>query len=318
MPATLATYLSDRPALPASLKTLIGRLADTCAVIGRTVNLSAINDLQGALGQENVQGEEQKQLDVIANDIMMDKARWQGTVRGLASEEMETHVGFDTGDYLLIFDPIDGSSNVDVNGVVGTIFSVLKAPQGDLSESDFLKPGREQVCAGYAVYGPQTILVLTVGDGVASFTPDESGQWIQTKAAMTVPAATREFAINMSNHRHWHPGVRRYIDECVAGKDGARGVDFNMRWLASMVGDVHRILTRGGIFMYPGDVKRPNGKLRLMYEANPIALLIEQAGGQATDGTNRILDIQPTGLHQRTGVVLGSAEEVGRVVEYSR
>lgn len=318
MPATLATYLSDRPALPASLKTLIGRLADTCAVIGRTVNLSAINDLQGALGQENVQGEEQKQLDVIANDIMMEEVRWQGTVRGLASEEMETHVGFDAGDYLLIFDPIDGSSNVDVNGVVGTIFSVLKAPQGDLSESDFLKPGREQVCAGYAVYGPQTILVLTVGDGVASFTPDESGQWIQTKAAMTVPIETREFAINMSNHRHWHAGVRRYIDECVAGKDGARGVDFNMRWLASMVGDVHRILTRGGIFMYPGDTKRPNGKLRLMYEANPIAMLIEQAGGQATDGVNRILDIQPTGLHQRTGVVLGSSEEVSRVAEYSR
>ncbi len=318
MPTTLATYLSDRPALPASLKTLIGLLAETCAVIGRTVNLSAINDLQGALGQENVQGEEQKQLDVIANDIMMEEARWQGTVRGLASEEMETHVGFDRGDYLLIFDPIDGSSNVDVNGVVGTIFSVLKAPQGDLSESDFLKPGREQVCAGYAVYGPQTILVLTTGDGVASFTPDESGQWVQTKAAMSIPAATREFAINMSNHRHWHAGVRRYVDECVEGKDGARGVDFNMRWLASMVGDVHRILTRGGIFMYPGDVKRPNGKLRLMYEANPIAMLIEQAGGKATDGTKRILDIQPTGLHQRTGVVLGSAEEVARVAEYSR
>jgi fructose-1,6-bisphosphatase I len=318
MPATLNAYLSERSALPASLKTLIGLLADTCAVIGRTVNLSAVNDLQGALGQENVQGEEQKQLDVIANDIMMEEARWQGTVRGLASEEMETHVGFDGGDYLLIFDPIDGSSNVDVNGVVGTIFSVLKAPKGDLSESDFLKPGREQVCAGYAVYGPQTILVLTTGDGVTSFTPDESGQWVQTKAAMTIPAATREFAINMSNQRHWHAGVRHYVDECIAGKDGARGVDFNMRWLASMVGDVHRILTRGGIFLYPGDTKRPNGKLRLMYEANPIALLIEQAGGQATDGTNRILDIQPTGLHQRTGVVLGSAEEVSRVAEYSR
>jgi fructose-1,6-bisphosphatase I len=318
MPATLPTYLSERSNLPASLKTLVGLLADTCAVIGRTVNLSAVNDLQGALGQENVQGEEQKQLDVIANDIMMEEARWQGTVRGLASEEMETHVGFEKGEYLLIFDPIDGSSNVDVNGVVGTIFSVLKAPQGTLSEADFLKPGREQVCAGYAIYGPQTTLVLTLGDGVSAFTPDESGQWVQTKAVMTVPAATREFAINMSNRRHWHAGVRRYIDECIAGKDGARGADFNMRWLASMVGDVHRILMRGGIFLYPGDAKRPNGKLRLMYEANPIALLIEQAGGQATDGVNRILDLQPTGLHQRTGVVLGSAEEVTRVAEYNR
>jgi fructose-1,6-bisphosphatase I len=317
MPATLHTYLDDRPGLPSSLKTLVGLLAETCAVIGRTVNLSAVNDLQGALGQENVQGEEQKQLDVIANDIMMEEARWQGTVRGLASEEMETHVGFDSGEYLLIFDPIDGSSNVDVNGVVGTIFSVLKAPQGDLSESDFLKPGREQVCAGYAIYGPQTTLVLTVGDGVSAFTPDETGVWVQTKAVMTVPAETREFAINMSNHRHWGAGVRRYIDECIAGKDGPRGADFNMRWLASMVGDVHRILTRGGIFLYPGDAKRVNGKLRLMYEANPIALLIEQAGGQATDGVNRILDLQPTGLHQRTGVVLGSAEEVTRVAEYN-
>ena len=240
-----------------------------------------------------------------------------GTVRGLASEEMETHVGFDRGDYLLIFDPIDGSSNVDVNGVVGTIFSVLKAPQGNLSESDFLKPGREQVCAGYAIYGPQTTLVLTLGHGVSAFTPDEAGQWIQTKATMSIPVVTREFAINMSNQRHWHAGVRRYIDECIAGTDGARGVDFNMRWLASMVGDVHRILTRGGIFLYPGDAKRPNGKLRLMYEANPIALLIEQAGGQATDGVNRILDIQPSGLHQRTGVVLGSTEEVRRVAEYA-
>ncbi len=317
MPATLNAYLSDQSNLPASLKTLVGLLADTCAVIGRTVNLSAVNDLQGALGQENVQGEEQKQLDVIANDIMMEEARWQGTVRGLASEEMETHVGFDTGEYLLIFDPIDGSSNVDVNGVVGTIFSVLTAPQGPLSESDFLKPGREQVCAGYAIYGPQTTLVLTLGNGVSAFTPDEAGQWIQTKATMSIPPATREFAINMSNQRYWHAGVRRYIDECVAGKDGPRGVDFNMRWLASMVGDVHRILTRGGIFLYPGDAKRPNGKLRLMYEANPIALLIEQAGGQATDGVNRILDLQPTGLHQRTSVVLGSAEEVRRVAEYA-
>jgi fructose-1,6-bisphosphatase I len=317
MPATLNAYLSDQPNLPTSLKTLVRLLADTCAVIGRTVNLSAINDLQGALGQENVQGEEQKQLDVIANDIMMEEARWQGTVRGLASEEMETHVGFDTGEYLLIFDPIDGSSNVDVNGVVGTIFSVLKAPKGPLSEADFLKPGREQVCAGYAIYGPQTTLVLTLGNGVSAFTPDEAGQWIQTKAVMSVPVATREFAINMSNQRYWHAGVRRYINECIAGTDGARGVDFNMRWLASMVGDVHRILTRGGIFLYPGDSKRPNGKLRLMYEANPIALLVEQAGGQATDGVNRILDIQPSGLHQRTGVVLGSTEEVHRVAEYA-
>ncbi|MFN3805646.1 class 1 fructose-bisphosphatase [Asticcacaulis sp.] len=316
MPMTLSAFLEGQSDLPQSLKTLIAAMADTCAVIGRTVNLSAVNDLQGALEQENVQGEVQKQLDVIANDIMLEEARWKGVVRGLASEEMDDYVAFDKGDYLLFFDPIDGSSNVDVNGVVGTIFSVLPAPQGDLSLSDFLRPGRDQVAAGYAAYGPQTLLVLTVGKGVVAFTPDADGVWIQTKTAMTVPASTREFAINMSNHRHWFPGIQRYIDECVAGKDGPRGADFNMRWLASMVGDVHRILTRGGIFMYPGDTKRAEGKLRLMYEANPIGFLIEQAGGKATNGTTRILDLQPTGLHQRTGVVLGSAEEVERVAEY--
>jgi len=316
MPVTLNAYLEAKPGLAPSLKTLIIAMADTCAVIGRTVNLSAVNDLQGALEQENVQGEVQKQLDVIANDIMLEEARWKGVVRGLASEEMDDYVGFDKGDYLLFFDPIDGSSNVDVNGVVGTIFSVLPAPKGALSLDDFLRPGRDQLAAGYAAYGPQTILVLTLGDGVAAFTPDADGVWIQMTAALTVPASTREFSINMSNHRHWFPGVQRYIDECVAGKDGPRGADFNMRWLASMVGDVHRILTRGGIFMYPGDRKRAHGKLRLMYEANPIGFLIEQAGGQATDGVSRILDIQPTGLHQRTGVVLGSSEEVARVAEY--
>ena len=316
MPATFSACLAGQSGLPQNLKILLEAVAETCAVIGRTVNLSAVNDLQGALEQENVQGEVQKQLDVIANDIMLEEARWKGVVRGLASEEMDTFVGFDAGDYLLIFDPIDGSSNVDVNGVVGTIFSILPAPKGALSETDFLKPGREQVAAGYAIYGPQTTLVLTTGNGVSAFTPDADGVWVQTKAAMTVPASTREFAINMSNYRHWLPGVRRYIDECVAGKDGPRGADFNMRWLASMVGDVHRILTRGGIFMYPGDTKRAHGKLRLMYEANPIGFLIEQAGGKATDGVNRILDIEPTGLHQRTGVVLGSSEEVARVAEY--
>jgi fructose-1,6-bisphosphatase I len=317
---SLSKYLA-RQALPAALADLLNAVAETCAVIGKTVNNSAINDLQGALDQENVQGEVQKQLDVIANDIMLETPRWRGTLAAMASEEMETVHQIDgpKGPYLLVFDPIDGSSNVDVNGVVGTIFSVLKAPEigGDVSESDVLQPGRRQVAAGYAIYGPQTTLVVTVGKGVAAFSLDtSSGDWLMTKDRMTIPPVTREFAINVSNQRHWEQPVQRYIAECVAGKTGPRGADFNMRWLASMVGDVHRILTRGGIFMYPVDSRKGVGKLRLMYEANPIAMLIEQAGGAATDGRTPILDLAPEALHQRVGVVLGSREEVERVVQY--
>lgn len=317
---SLSHFLDAQPS-PASLRDLIQRTASACAAIGHTVNTSAINDLQGALEQENVQGEVQKKLDVIANDMMLDEARWGGRVAALVSEEMDTvyQVAGPKGEYLLVFDPIDGSSNVDVNGVVGTIFSVLKAPGGDgpVAETDVLQPGRQQVAAGYAIYGPQTTLVLTLGDGVYIFSLDTaSGEWLMTRKRATIPAQTREFAINMSNMRHWAPPVRRYIEECLAGKTGPRGADFNMRWLASMVGDVHRIITRGGIFMYPVDSRKGQGKLRLMYEANPIAMLIEQAGGAATDGEHRILDIAPGALHQRIGVVLGSRDEVERVAQY--
>jgi fructose-1,6-bisphosphatase I len=312
----LAQYLSEQSA-PDSLRQLILAVAGACRDIGHAVNTSAIDGLQGALQQENVQGEVQKQLDVIANDMMLEEGRWAGLVSALVSEEMEEIYPLKGGEYLLVFDPIDGSSNVDVNGVVGTIFSILKAPAGAITAADVLQPGRQQLAAGYAIYGPQTTLVLTIGNGVSAFSLDQpSGDWLMTVPAMTIPASTREFAINMSNHRHWLPPVRRYIDECLAGKTGVRGVDFNMRWLASMVGDVHRVLTRGGIFMYPVDTRKGIGKLRLMYEANPIAFLIEQAGGTATDGINTILDLQPEALHQRVGVVLGSTEEVERVVGY--
>jgi fructose-1,6-bisphosphatase I len=228
---------------------------------------------------------------------------------------------FPQGEYLLMFDPLDGSSNIDVNVSIGTIFSVLKkADNGEsVSETDFLQPGTQQVAAGYCVYGPQTTLVLTVGHGVAMFTLDrEQGSWVLTQDEVTIPADTKEFAINMSNMRHWAPPVKHYIDECLAGKEGPRGKDFNMRWVASMVADVHRILTRGGIFMYPWDKREPEkpGKLRLMYEANPMSFLIEQAGGAATNGKQRIMDIVPKKLHERVSVVLGSKNEVERLTSY--
>jgi fructose-1,6-bisphosphatase I len=225
------------------------------------------------------------------------------------------------GEYLLMFDPLDGSSNIDVNVSIGTIFSVLRMPEDNrgVDERDFLQAGAKQVAAGYCVYGPQTTLVLTVGDGVAMFTLDrEQGSFVLTRENVQIPADTKEFAINMSNMRHWDAPVKRYVDECLQGKEGVRGKDFNMRWIASMVADVHRILTRGGIFMYPWDKREPNkpGKLRLMYEANPMSWLIEQAGGAATNGKQRILDLQPTGLHERVSVILGSKNEVERVTRY--
>ncbi len=318
---SLSAFLDQQTSKTADLRDLVKAVAGACAVIGRTVNASAINDLQGALEQENVQGEVQKKLDVIANDTMLEEGRWGGHVAALVSEEMDTvhQLTGPRGPYLLIFDPIDGSSNVDVNGVVGTIFSILKTdlPTGEVAEAAVLQPGTKQVAAGYAIYGPQTTLVLTLGDGVFVFSLEPGTEnWLMTRERVTIPAATQEFAINMSNMRHWASPIRRYVEECLAGKTGPRGVDFNMRWLASMVGDVHRIITRGGLFMYPVDARKGIGKLRLMYEANPIALLIEQAGGAATDGEHRILDIQPEHLHQRVGVVLGSRDEVARVALY--
>jgi fructose-1,6-bisphosphatase I len=284
--------------------------------------------LGGVLGSadiENVQGEIQKKLDIIANEVLIEANEWGGHLAAMASEEMETiHLvpnRYPQGEYLLMFDPLDGSSNIDVNVSIGTIFSVLKKSEGQqsLSEADFLQPGHQQVAAGYCVYGPQTTLVLTVGDGVAMFTLDrEQGSFVLTQENVRVPEDTKEFAINMSNMRHWDEPVKRYVDECLQGKDGVRGKDFNMRWIASMVADVHRILTRGGIFMYPWDKREPHkaGKLRLMYEANPMSWLIEQAGGASTNGRERILDLQPKQLHERVSVILGSKNEVERVTRY--
>ncbi|MFM8549026.1 MAG: class 1 fructose-bisphosphatase [Betaproteobacteria bacterium] len=329
---SLSQYLlgkaSERPSVNDSLRRLIENCAQACAGIAASVSRGALGGVLGAAGSSNVQGEAQQKLDVIANDMMLEANCRGGSLAAMASEEMDDPwpipAGEPRGEYLLLFDPLDGSSNIDVNVSIGTIFSVLPAPATHSAEIDaeaFLQPGRRQVAAGYVVYGPSTILMLTVGDGVASFTLDpDSGAWWMVRDRITVPAQTREFAINASNARHWEPPVRRYIDELLAGKDGPRAVDFNMRWIASMVADVHRIMTRGGIFMYPRDRREPDkpGKLRLMYEANPMALLMEQAGGAATNGVQAILDIVPVRLHERVSVILGSREEVERVTGYHR
>jgi fructose-1,6-bisphosphatase I len=311
--------------IPAELRLLIEVVARACKTISHAVGKGALGDVLGSAHSENIQGEVQKKLDIISNEILLEANEWGGHLAAMASEEMEEiHPipnRYPMGEYMLLFDPLDGSSNIDVNVSIGTIFSVLKAPEGMITptEQDFLQAGTNQVVAGYAVYGPQTVLVLTTGNGVCCFTLDrEMGSWILTQRNIQIPAETREFAINASNARHWQAPVKRYIDEMMEGKTGPRGKDFNMRWIASMVADVHRILNRGGIFMYPADERESgkSGKLRLMYEANPMAFIVEQAGGAATDGTQRILDIQPEKLHQRVPVFLGSKSEVDRITSY--
>jgi fructose-1,6-bisphosphatase I len=310
--------------IPSQLRLLLEVVARSCKSISQAVNKGALGGVLGSADSENVQGEVQKKLDIIANEVLIEANEWGGHLAAMASEEMDSIYSvpnrYPQGEYLLLFDPLDGSSNIDVNVSIGTIFSVLVKPEGQgVSEADFLQSGARQVAAGYCVYGPQTTLVLTVGAGVAMFTLDrEQGSFTLTQEHVRIPEDTKEFAINMSNMRHWAPPVRRYVDECLQGTEGPRGKDFNMRWIASMVADVHRILTRGGVFLYPWDKREPEkaGKLRLMYEANPMGWLIEQAGGAATNGRQRILDIKPAKLHERVSVILGSKNEVERVTRY--
>ena len=326
---SLTQYLVEEQrsnnSIPAELRLLIEVVARACKTISHAVSKGALGEVLGTADTENVQGEVQKKLDIISNEILLEANEWGGHLAAMASEEMESiHPipnRYPKGEYMLLFDPLDGSSNIDVNVSIGTIFSVLKAPDGmgQPTEQDFMQAGSKQVAAGYAVYGPQTMLVLTFGNGVNCFTLDrEMGSWVLTQSNMQIPPTTKEFAINMSNARHWHPPVKRYVDELLAGDTGPRGTNFNMRWIASMVADVHRILTRGGIFMYPADLRDTSmpGKLRLMYEANPMAFIVEQAGGAATDGQQRIMDIAPHKLHQRVPVFLGSKDEVARVTAY--
>ncbi|WP_288108944.1 class 1 fructose-bisphosphatase [Limnobacter sp.] len=309
--------------IDAAMVVLIEAMADTCRHISANIHKGALAGILGSAGTENVQGETQKQLDVIANDMLLESLAQTGVVAGMASEELDDCSpvrGCEDRPYLVLFDPLDGSSNIDVNVSIGTIFSVLQNPEnGLITNESFLQAGHTQVAAGYVVYGPQTQMVLTFGDGVYGFTLDrEAAEFVLTAERMQISEDTKEFAINMSNQRHWYAPVQKYIEELLMGKTGPRGKDFNMRWIASMVADVHRVLTRGGIFMYPKDQRDPSkpGKLRLMYEANPMSFLVEQAGGAACDAEARILDIEPLDLHQRCSVVLGSADEVNRVLSY--
>ena len=320
--------------ISADLRLLIEVVARACKTISIAVGKGALGGVLGDAGSPgvasmNVQGEAQKKLDVIANDVLLEANAWGGHLAGLASEEMDHSMpitdlsaeGYPRGNYLLLFDPLDGSSNIDVNISVGTIFSVLRCPDGVASPGDehFLQAGTTQVAAGYCTYGPNTTLVLTIGHGTHAFTLDrEVGSFVLTTRGMRIPEQTKEFAVNMSNQRFWEAPMQQYVADLLAGTEGPRGKDFNMRWVASMVADVHRILTRGGIFSYPLDAKcrDKGGKLRLMYEANPMSLLVEQAGGAASTGRARMLEVQPQHLHQRVPVFLGSKHEVEAAVRY--
>lgn len=317
----LADFLA-KTAVEADLATLLCLIAQSCVGIRQVVSGGALAGALGASGAVNVQDEEQKKLDVMSNDILTDDLLASPLVAAVASEEMDhaqiaSHTG---GKFLVLFDPLDGSSNIDINAPVGTIFSVLAAPQGEISDDSFMQDGRKQLAAGYVVYGGQTMLVLTTGAGVNGFTLSLDGQWLLTHPDITISADTKEFAINMSNQRHWAQGIQTYIAACLQGAEGPRGKNFNMRWVAAMVADVHRIMIRGGVFLYPWDAREPNkpGKLRLMYEGNPMSFLVEQAGGKSTtDGRSAILDVVPTGLHQRVPVVLGSSHEVEVIAQAS-
>ncbi len=314
----------EMPGASGTFSLLLNDIVTACKQISHRVNRGALIGVLGNAESENIQGEVQKKLDIITNDIMVDALSWNGLLAGMASEEVDDLIAipeqYPKGKYLALFDPLDGSSNIDVNLTVGTIFSILRCREGvDPEIEDFLRKGSEQVCAGFVLYGPSTIMVLTTGHGVNGFTLDQDiGEFILTHPNMRIPEETSEFAINMSNQRFWEPPVQRYIEECVSGEDGPRGKNFNMRWIASLVAEVYRILTRGGIFLYPYDTRNPNraGKLRLMYEANPMAFIIEQAGGLCSTGRKRILDLKPEGIHQRVPLVLGSKKEVERVINY--
>ncbi|WP_396219331.1 class 1 fructose-bisphosphatase [Gemmatimonas sp.] len=326
---TLAQFIIEErrqaPGATGEFDALITDIALACKAISQRVALGVLVDDERTVGNRNVHGEEQQPLDIAANDLFLRAAEWGGHLAGMASEELEQPYAipsrYPLGKYLLLFDPLDGSSNIDVNMSVGSIFSVLRAPTpgAHAQLADFLQPGTAQVCAGYAVYGPSTMLVLTFGRGTHGFTLEpQLGEWVLTHPNLRVAPSAREFAINASNHRFWELAVRRYVDECLAGTAGPRGVDFNMRWIASLVAETHRILMRGGVFLYPRDSKAAtkHGRLRMLYETNPIAFLIEQAGGMASTGERRMMDEQPTGLHQRSGFVFGSSEEVLRIEQY--
>lgn len=329
---TLTQFLTQQQHGGAAIANdLIGLITDVARACKMISDIVDHGDLRGEVlaghGDVNVQGETQKRLDLIANDLMLQNTGWTGRVAGMASEEMEdisqVPEGAPLGRYLLLFDPLDGSSNIDVDASIGTIFSILPRTRRDgaPATAEFLQPGLRQVCAGYAVYGPSTVFVVSTGHGVHVFTLDRNiGEFVLTRRDVRIPEQSTEFSINSSNARFWEPAVREYVDDCIAGSDGPRGRNFNMRWIGSMVADGHRVISRGGVFMYPRDRKDPNkpSKLRLMYEVNPMAFVCEQAGGRGTTGYREILEVEPEHLHQRIAAMFGSREEIETLLEYHR
>ncbi|OTG83616.1 class 1 fructose-bisphosphatase [Acinetobacter sp. ANC 4648] len=318
---TLSQYLEEQQGnLTPALADVIETIANTCKTIDLALQKGALAGVLGSAELENVQGETQKKLDVISNDYLIDALKAHKNVGGLASEELDDFTpAQENGEYLVLFDPLDGSSNIDINMCVGTIFSILPAKNAVTQAEDFFQAGTQQAAAGYVLYGPSTMMALTVGAGTDFFTFDpETQQFLLTSENIQVAADTQEYAINASNQRHWEAPVKRYIEELQSGKTSVREKDFNMRWVACMVGDIHRILCRSGIFLYPYDTKDPKkaGRLRLMYEANPMSMLMEQAGGASTTGRVRIMEIQPTELHQRVPVIIGSKNEVELATDY--
>ena len=329
-PMTLTRFLIEeqrRFSAPDGFTAVLNDIRLACKRISNLIGKGALAGATGSAGSTNVQGETQVNLDVMANEIFIRTNEWGGQLAGMVSEEMDEPfpipVEYPRGKYLLLFDPLDGSSNVDVNVAVGSIFSVLRCPDNGCLpvDKDFMQPGVAQVCAGYAIYGPSTMLVLTTGHGVNAFTLDRDiGEFMLTHADLRIPEETSEFAINASNSRYWEPAIKRYINECVAGKNGPRNRDFNMRWIASLVAETHRILMRGGVFMYPRDRKdlSKQGRLRLLYEANPMGFIVEQAGGRASTGRGPVLDVIPESLHQRIGFAFGAKSEIERIERYHR
>ena len=329
MQKNLNTYLSEnlnQTEAKQRLILVINAIVKSIKQVAMMVEQAPLSAQLGKLDNENVQGEQQAKLDVTSNDCFVANLQACEAVAGIVSEELDDAILLQADNtktnYLAVFDPLDGSSNIEVNVAVGSIFTILKAPAGrGAQEADFLVKGAEQVFAGYAIYGPSLVLVFTVGAGVQCFTYNRAiGEFMLTQANMRVPEDTQEFAINASNARFWESPIVQYVEECQAGTTGVRGKDFNMRWVASMVADMHRIMMRGGVYLYPKDNKVPAkaGRLRLLYELNPMSWLIEQAGGASSTGRNRILMLQPTNIHQRAPIIIGSKNEVERIESYYR
>jgi fructose-1,6-bisphosphatase len=325
---TLSKFLIEQLRGEEDRSDLAALLVDVAAAIKAIAAMTAKGALRGALAPDtqHAQGEAQKPLDVLASETLLAHCEWGGLLAGMASQDLdrlyEIPDRYRRGRYLLVFDPLDGAANLDVNVAAGTIFSVLRHERGTApGTADYLQPGRSQAAAGYAIYGPSTMLVLTVGKGTHGFTLDrEIGNFVLTHPNLQIAAETSEFAIDIGNERFWEPPVERYVRECKAGSTGVRARDFNMRWVASLVAELHRILMRGGVFLHPLDLKDRSGTttLRLLYEANPMALLVEQAGGLASTGRERVLGVEPGDLYQCVPVIVGSRNEVERIVRYHR